>query len=125
MGSKELMSKYVLDGTAFQSDQWFFQPKAGFAVPASSLFPHDFMLRPLGPKFDEAMYATQFFVFKLALGSKPSGDSPESRRNAENGSNHDSSEAVCSGSGESERPESPQIANSFSGINATSSFMIQ
>ena len=61
MGSKELMSKYVLDGTAFQSDTGFSNPISGYR--SSQFFiPHDFMLRPLASKFDEAVYATQFFV---------------------------------------------------------------
>ena len=95
-----------------------------------------------------------FLFFESALNSKLSGGPPESRRVAENGSNRDSSEAVRSGSDGPERlgerrdrrsvflclevscpnnhcrhqsdpPGYCQIANSFSGINATSSFMMQ
>jgi hypothetical protein len=96
----------------------------------------------------------RFYVLEPALTGQTSGGLPESRRGAENGSNRDSSEAVRSGSGGPERPgerhahrfrsfilEVPvrmitgttrcdppgyyQLANSFSGINAISSFMIQ
>src|SRR5208337_1405262 len=124
MGSKELMSKYVLDGTAFQPDHWFFQPH--FRLPFQPVRYFRMILCSVlwDPSSMKPCTPRSFLFFKLALGSKPSGDSPESRRDADNGSNRDSSEAVRSGSGESERPESPQIANSFSGINATSSFMM-
>lgn len=47
MGSKDV-DDYIdlLGGTVPSQASWFFQPHSGFAVPASSLLPHDCMLHP-------------------------------------------------------------------------------
>ena len=154
MGSKDVDDSInVLGGTAFQSDLVVFPTpyqvcrSSQFVITASDYAPSIGVYCPSSVKCQNPVIgiSNTRFLLQPALTSKLSEGPPRPRRDAENGSNRDSSEAARSGFGGPKRPgercyhinrfcfvstgpiptRCSQSANSFSGVNVTSFFMMQ